>query len=302
MRNFIGMVVGVALVGCGPADRSHGHTTGSPGSGAQPSGPAPTDTGSGGGAAGQQGCGELQGCYTVYAHSDHDLYHIDLPNKLLVEIGPFRAPDVGGKEDVITDLAVSTDDRVYAISKTNLYTADAKDGHVTLVAPITACGNFAVALTFTPDGSLYAADYEGAFCKIDLTAKPPTVTQIGTLGNDLAIAGDLVAVDDGTIYGTAYNLNDTSTDKNNILVKIDPKTGAAMQTLGQTGFPNLFGIAFSDGKVFGFTHDGSGDVVTIDPRSGRGTLYNRFTDPSTGRGIGFAGAAVNSKVPPPPIG
>src|SRR5437660_297045 len=48
----------------------------------------------------QQGCGELQGCYTVYAHSDHVLYDIDLPNKMLVQVGPFKAPlvTVNGKQ------------------------------------------------------------------------------------------------------------------------------------------------------------------------------------------------------------
>jgi hypothetical protein len=290
MRHLIGASLSVALAACGPMERGHSSMTGGPGPGM----PSP-----GSNSGGQTGCGELQGCYTVYAHSDGVLYHVDLPNKLLVEIGPFRAPSVDGKEDVMTDLAVAPDDTIYTISKTNLYTADPKDGHVTLVGPVTACGNYAVALTFVPDGSLYAADFQGAFCKIDLTTKPPTVSQIGTLGNNMAIAGDLVAVDDGTVFGTAYELGSTGTEDNNVLVTIDPKTGAAMRSLGQTGFPKLFGVAFSGGQVFGFTHDGSGNVITTDPKTGRGTLYNRFTDPSTGRGISFSGAGVNSMVAAP---
>src|SRR3954468_17219737 len=52
--------------------------------------------------AGQSGCGELQGCYTVYAHSDHVLYRLDLANKLIVKIGPFNAPKISGTEDSIT--------------------------------------------------------------------------------------------------------------------------------------------------------------------------------------------------------
>ena len=54
------------------------------------------------------------------------------------------------------------------------------------------------------------------------------------------------------------------------------------------------------GQVFGFTHDGSGDVVTIDPKTGKGTLFNSFKDPSTNMGISFAGAGVNPMVSPIP--
>src|SRR5438105_4710763 len=69
-------------------------------------------------------------CYTVFAHSDHVLYKIDLAAKTLVTVGPFNAPKVGASEDIITDLAVSPADVIYAISHTQLYTASATDGHV----------------------------------------------------------------------------------------------------------------------------------------------------------------------------
>jgi len=296
------------LLGCGPVGTSP-DTGGTGGSGGNPhtgSGGSGGSTGTGGsGGGGQQGCGELQACYTVYAHSDHVLYHVDLVSKQLVEVGPFRAPMVPTSsgmmaEDVITDLAVDPDNKIYVISKTNLYTASSTDGHVTLVGPVTACGTYAVAMTFTHDGSLYAGDYMGAFCKIDLTQTPPRVTPVAQLGQGLALAGDLVAVQDGTMFGTAYRLADasnTGTQTNNLLVKIDPATGQVTQVMGMTGFPKLFGIAFDQGRVFGFTHDGTGHVVTIDPTTGQGTMYATFNDPSTGRGISFAGAGVSPNVP-----
>ncbi len=260
-----------------------------------------------GGTITQIGCIDATTCYTVYAHSDDTLYMIELASKALAPIGSFHAPMVGtGKNtfpDVITDLAVAPDNTIYVISKTVLYTADPKDGHVTAVGPVTACGNSAVALTFMPDGKLYAADYAGAFCQIDITQNPPAVKQIGSLTAGLAVAGDLVAVADGTMYATAYLLSDKTggSTNDNLLVKIDPTTGAVSSQIGPTGFPKMFGIAFSMGEVFGFTHDGSGTVVTIDPKTGVGTLYNKFTDPSTGKGISFAGAGVNAMVAPPPI-
>jgi hypothetical protein len=243
----------------------------------------------------QSGCGGMNGCYTVYAHSDTVLYSIDLSTKTLVKVGDFNAP----KGDVITDLAVAPDGTLYVISHTTLYTASATDGHVTSVGPITSCGMEGVAFTSTPDGSLYAGDYKGTFCKIDPSTSPPKVTTVGTLGGGLALSGDLVAVADGTMYGTAYKLSDaskTGTQLNNLLVKIDPSTGTATQQLGSTGYPELFGVSYALGQVFGFTHDGTGDVLTIDPMTGHGTLFNTFTDPSSGKGISFAGAGVNSMV------
>ncbi len=245
-------------------------------------------------------------CYTVYANSDYTLYKIDLMAKTLVTIGPFNAPmvKVGSKmdQDIITDLAVSPSDVIYAISATQLYTADPGDGHVTLVGKVTACGTDAVAMTFGPDGTLYAGDFKGAFCTIDLTTSPPTVKLVAKLSGNLALAGDIVAVADGTMYGTAYRLSDTSggTQNNNLLIKIDPMSAATTE-IGSTGSKNLYGVSYALGEVFGFTHDGSGDVITIDPTTGKGTLYNTFMDPSGGGGISFAGAGVNSLVAPTPV-
>jgi hypothetical protein len=209
---------------------------------------------------------------------------------------------VNGSEDVITDLGVRSDGTLYVISHTTLYTADPNDGHVTPVGPVTACGMYAVALTFTPDDKLWAADFKGAFCRIDLSGSTANVVQVGTLPSSMAISGDLVAVADGTMYGTAYSLTNSSTANNNSLIKIDP-TNAQITMIGPTGFPKLFGVSYftdpatNKGNVFGFTHDGSGHVITIDPRTGVGTLYGTFMD-STGKPISFAGAGVNSMVMP----
>jgi hypothetical protein len=284
--------------GCSSTDRPDHGDGGMGGSGGGGGG---GEAGGGGGGGGQSGCeGQPAGCYTIYAHGDHVLYRIDLMQKSLVTVGPFHAPMVGSSEDVITDLAVAPDDTIYVISKTNLYTASPVDGHVTLVGVVTACGMDNVAMTTTPDGKLFAADYKGAFCRIDPKTSPPTVSQLGMLGNGLALSGDLVGVSDGTVFGTAYKLSDPAgggSNLNNVLVKLDTSTGAVQTTVGATGFPKLFGVAFAVGRVFAFTHDGSGHVITLDPATGQGTLFGTFSDPSTGKAISFAGAGVNSLVP-----
>jgi hypothetical protein len=277
------ILLSVFLVACGPGL-------------SQPDQPGSADAGSV-----QQGCGGANGCYTVYAHSNNVLYLIDLEQKSLVRVGAFNAPSINGHEDVITDLAVSPSDDIYVVSHTTLYTASPTDGHVTKIGDLSTCGQDNVALSFASDGTLYVADYKGAFCRIDGLDGSPTVTPIGSgIGHGMAISGDLVAVADGTMFGTAYYLSDSSSSgsqMDNLLVEIDPQSGTIVRVIGKTDYPKLFGASFALGQVFGFTHDGSGEVITIDPATGHGSLFGTFQDPSTGKGIAFAGAGVNANVP-----
>ena len=276
----------IVLVGCGPANGAKTPDASGSGSADAPPGLADADP--------NAPDGPVANDYTVYAHGDHTLYKIDLQLKKLDTIGPFNAPS----NDVITDLAVAPDNTIYVISATTLYTADPTDGHVTKVGSTGACGTKTVALTTTPDGKIWAGDFNGAICQVDVSVSPPVVKAPVTMQGGLALAGDMVAVDNGTVFGTAYKLSDaanTGTQLDNILVTVDVTTGAVTQ-LGMTGYPKLFGTSFAGGKVFGFTHDGTGDVVTIDRQSGAGTLYATFLDQSTQKGISFAGAGVNSLV------
>jgi hypothetical protein len=250
------------------------------------------DSPGGGSGSDQQGCGGLDNCYSVYAHSDTKLYVVDLMAKTLQLIGPFNAPN----NDIITDLAVAPDNTIYVISNTAIYTADATDGHVTKIGSLSGCGTKGVALTTTPAGEIWTGDFSGALCKIDVSVSPPVVSAPITMGSGMALSGDLVAVADGTIYGTAYKLSDQSTQQSNILVTIDLTTGAVSQ-MGATGYPKLFGTSFALGGVIGFTHDGTGHVISIDPTTGAASPFATFMDPSTNQPISFAGAGVNSLVP-----
>jgi hypothetical protein len=251
----------------------------------------------------EAGCGQLPNCYSVYAHGDHTLYVVDLQAKMLKTVGAFKAPLVmvgtAMKEDVITDLAVAPDNTIYVVSETALYTADPTDGHVTRIGSSAACGTKTVALTATPDGKVYAGDFSGALCEIDLAVSPPAVKAPVTMQDGYALTGDMVAVEDGTVYGTAYKTADaanTGTQKNNVLVTVDLTTGAVTPVGAGSGYPKLFGASYALGKVFGFSHDGTGNVVEIDRTTGVGTIYATFTDPGTGKGISFAGAGVNALV------
>ena len=207
---------------------------------------------------------------------------------------PFNAP----MSDVITDLAVAPDGTIWVVSETALYTANGVDGHVTRVGSLAACGSRVVALTFTAAGRLYTGDFKGAVCEIDIAQSPPVVKPPITLSNGMALSGDLVAVGDGTVFGTVYKMSDMpgkGTNLSNVLAKIDLTTGA-VTPLGPSGYPKLFGVSFAAGHVIGFTHDGTGNVIEMNPATGTGSIFGTFTDPATTKGISFAGAGVNALV------
>ena len=235
------------------------------------------------------GSGSGNGSYLVYAHSDTVLYTIDLGAKTLVTIGNFNAPN----SDVITDLAVAPNGTIYTISNTALYTASSTDGHVTKVGSLAACGQKGVALTTTDDGRIWMGDYMGAICQIDISGATPVVKAPVMMQGGYALSGDMVGIGNGMVFGSAYKLSDSQTQNDNILVTVDVTTGAVTQ-LGATGYPKLFGVAFQQNQVFGFTHDGTGRVVTIDTSTGQGTMFGTFMD--AGKGISFAGAGVSSLV------
>jgi hypothetical protein len=272
------LVVGLAtlIAACGPSSSRGGVSA-----------DAHSGSGSGGG-GGSDGTG---GGYLVYAHSDTVLYSIDLSSKSLVTVGKFNAGSS------MTDLAVAPDGTIYTISKTALYTVNPQTAQATQIGSLATCGTYAVALTTTSDGRMWTGDHSGAICQIDISVTPPVVKPPVTMQNGLALTGDMVGIGDGTVFGTAYKLSDTTggTTTNNLLVKIDVTTGAVTQ-VGATGYPQQFGIAFQENQVFGFTYDGTGRVVTIDPNTGMGTTFGTFMDPATNKGITFAGAGVNSLI------
>jgi hypothetical protein len=277
-----GIFVIAILAACGPANRNGGGGT-------------DASQGSGSGSGSNMGSGSGSDNFNVYAHSDTVLYVVDVNAKTLNTVGPFNAP--GG--DVITDLAVAPDNTIYVISNTAIYTASPTDGHVTMLGSLSACGSKGVALTTTPDGKLWTGDFMGTLCQIDTAQSPPAVLPPISMTSGMALSGDFVAVSNGTVFGTAYKKTDSAnmgTQLDNVLVKLDIATGTVTQ-IGPTGYPKLFGVAFAASQVFGFTHDGTGHVVTIDPATGTGTLFGTFMDPSTHQGISFAGAGVSSLVP-----
>jgi hypothetical protein len=107
--------------------------------------------------------------------------------------------------------------------------------------------------------------------------------QIGDMGSTFSSSGDLVAV---AGFGTVQTVNGSGADR---LVTLAAQTFVATAIgTGDTGFSNIWGIAYWKNKIFGFTDQG--EFILIDPTTGKGTLVQ-------GNGPAWWGAAVTTLAP-----
>jgi hypothetical protein len=197
---------------------------------------------------------------TLYATSGSSLYKIDPTTWGETAIGSY------GAGVTMIDVAMTPDGNVYTVSSTALYHINLTTGAATKVMDVPGTQNNA--LTFLPDNRLLGADASGQLKVIDPVAG--TVTNIGKYGNSLTSAGDLVAVGDGTMFGlSATAVGGADISSNNLLITVNTSTGVATP-VGQTGFGNVFGIAYYRSRVIAFT--GAGQIIEINPTTGAGTL------------------------------
>jgi hypothetical protein len=285
----------VALGACGGGELSSHGSSGSAsggsgsgsgsGSGTGTGGTTATNgpTGGSGGTSGGNLC-DSQRC-VVYASADHDLYQIDPQTLEQEHLCAFGGDLSGSSADVVTDLAVSAQGTVYAITLTKLYTVDPASCAATRVATLSQAGTRWVGLTFTASGELLGADGSGAVAQIDPASGQ--VTAAGSFRNGLACSGDLVAINDaqGSIYATATD----GSGGNDLLVKLDPGSHVA-SVVGDVGYRSVFGLGFWAGKLYAFTHAGA--TLEIDPATGAATSIG-----TTSPAVSFSGGATTPLAP-----
>jgi large repetitive protein len=276
MRNHLGAIVlGLAVVGCGPAQRGNGDD-GDDGPDANNTGIDAPDNGNGDG---------NQGVMTfVYAHTSSQLYRVD-PDTLAVSlVGNFTFPS---GSDQITDIAIDKTGLMIGISFTSVYRIDPSNAACTTLSQ-NLSGLFN-GLSFVPateigqtgaDVLVATRNSNGAVFRVD----PMTgnTTQIGNMGN-YASSGDLVSV---ATLGTLQTAdNGVSPDR---LLRLAPNSFAGTPIGTTVGFGDIWGIAYWKNKVFGFTE--AGEFITIDPNTGAGTLVQS-------NGPRWWGAAVTTLAP-----
>ena len=95
---------------------------------------------------------------------------------------------------------------------------------------------------------------------------------VGEFGEDYRSSGDCVVNKSGRLF---LSSNHDSTEDH--LMEVDTRSGQA-QVIGPIGFSRGFGLTFAWGELFGFT--GSGEVIRINPSTGRGELLHTFSERS----------------------
>ena len=106
---------------------------------------------------------------------------------------------------------------------------------------------------------------------------------MGMYGGGLTSSGDLVYVKDAGAFATAKHTGYTT----DVLISVNTTTGAGT-IIGETGFTNIYGLAYWGGQLFGFTEQG--EFVLIDPDTGVGTLVEATQ-------YMFWGAGVTTRAP-----
>lgn len=283
---------GTAGSGGGGQGASSSSSGGSSGSSGSSSGSGTTSgASSSGGTSGSSGTsGDLCGTQPclVYAETAHDLYTVD-PNAPAG--GAVHVCSFGGAigSAAVNDIAVDASGVLYALTASALYRVDtAPSGsscNSTLVTNVAGSSNYN-ALSFTIDGKLLAAGSDGTIAQIDLSSGSSTV--VGSFATGYGSSGDFVALSDGRIFATARVSG--TTDDELVQIAFDASSGQykQQQVVGSVGYHGVFGLGFWAGTLYGF--DSSGDVLTIDPATGAGTLIGN-------NGLTWYGAGTTPRAP-----
>jgi hypothetical protein len=267
------VLLAVLAVACGPGNRN------SPG-GDDTGGDGGTGSGSGSGSASDSGSGTIY----VYAHTESTLYRVDPDSLAISEIGDFGWPN--NTTDTMTDIAVDKNGNMVGVSFDKVYAVDTGTAKTTLLS--SALAGMFNGLSYVPatyvngsgdDVLVGTRNTDGAVFRID--PMTGSATQIGDMGSGYSSSGDLVAVDGFGIVQTVPG------DGGDSLVQLASGTFAAT-AIGNTGYSDIWGLAFWKDKVFGFTDDGT--FITIDPTTGAATLVSVNLE-------GWYGAAVTTTAP-----
>ena len=197
------------------------------------------------------------------AHAAETLMYVnDSANRLLtVDVSTGHAERLGTTGAQLTDIAFNEQGQLYGISPTFLYQIDPANGWSTLIGPLGfgAAGQAygLDALTFTSDGTLYAAGN-------DVLVRIDTTTGTGTKAGNLSTfrsAGDLTTDTAGRLLLT--------TDVG-LLVEVD-RNGSGATAVGSLPYSDIFGFGCNaGGMLYGIR--ATNEIVLVDSATGQSTV------------------------------
>ncbi len=195
---------------------------------------------------------------TFYAHTADELYLID----------PFLGTqeyvtEVPNLFDFDTDIAGT----LYGISPHDLHRFDADAGEWNRMAEIGTLSAGVNGFAIDSTGRSYATGGNDLFF-VDL--ETGETEHVGEMGGGFISAGDCVVDKNDVLFMTSDHRSDQ-----NVLVRVDAAT-ADSEAIGPIGFRGVYGLTAAWGFMFGVTS--SGEVLEIDPSTGRGRLLHTFDD------------------------
>ncbi|CAN5611489.1 hypothetical protein BH11MYX1_BH11MYX1_13030 [soil metagenome] len=264
-------VIAVLCAACGPAARDGDNFAT-----ADASHPSPdSDSGS--------NAGSNEAVY-VYAHTDSVLYRVDPDTLAITEVGPFVWSN---GSDTMTDIAIDKSGQMIGVSFTSVYRVDPTNAHATQLT--SNLGGTFNGLSFVPaeqlgrtgdDVLVGTRNSDGLVFEINQMSG--MTSQVGNMGGSFSSSGDLVAV---ASFGTVQTVMTSGNDR---LVRLAPSTFAATGIGTDTGFSQIWGVAYWKNKIYGFTAGGA--FISIDPNTGAATLVSQTSQ-------SWYGAAVTTLAP-----
>ena len=183
--------------------------------------------------------------------------------------------DVGGS---LLDIAIDNSGKVFGssggASLISINTVTQTSSFIGLL------NNFINALAFNSNNTLFGAG-GGSLFSINTTTG--TATAIGSIGGSYSSSGDLAFGPGGVLYGTSKSGCGANTD---CLFSINTTTGVGT-LVGQIGLSDVFGLAFSDGVMYGIKDINT--LISISLATGSGTVLGSYT--LTSRTFGATAAA-----------
>ncbi|MEM6788841.1 MAG: hypothetical protein AAF715_15070 [Myxococcota bacterium] len=238
----------------------------------------------------------------VFGHSGATLFRLDPVTNDITAVADFS----GCNDANILDIALDRDSTIFAVSRRGLFRVDRTTAACTEVNEFPGGGQeYPDSLAFVPAGTLDPTEealvgYEGDdYVRIDTTTGAISVVTTNALGNGLISSGDIVSVIDGPTYLTVKNDFCSCSDScpPDRIVQVDPADGRIVADFGTVDYPNVFGVSFWAGDVFGFSCNGELFRVTFGDSS---VTTNLINFPSAPPGLAFFGAGSSTAAPVAP--
>jgi len=194
---------------------------------------------------------------------------------------------VTGTNGVLTDVAFNQNGTLYGITFGELYTINKNTGVASLVGNLGGLGFNA--LVINASGQAFSATNNGGdLFQVNLSTG--AASSLGTIGNGFdSSSGDLEFAN-GTLFGVDGN---NGTDRL-YSITTGPVTGT---DIGSTGLSQLFGLAFAEGVMFGFSGQSS-DLLSVNLITGLASSLGAISGFTGGNGV-FGASTVVSVVPLP---